>query len=143
MDTQKLIMQTIDAFNRHDADAFVDAYATDANCYDPMYENPLVGHDAIRKDIVEFFDAFPDVHSKFINPVLINGNMAAFEVEITGTHKGSLVSPSGDIPPTNKRMSFKVAQFIEVSATGKIQTNQRYYDMMGIMSQLGLMQENA
>lgn len=143
MDTQKLIQQLLDAFNKHDVEGFANLYATDASSYDPQYEYPLQGRDAIRKDVSDFIRAFPDVKSKINGPILEKGNLVAFQVEVSGTHDGPLPSPGGDYPPTHKSMSFRGGWFINVTPEGKIQSDSRFYDMMAIMAQLGLMQENA
>ncbi|MDP2041709.1 ester cyclase [Algoriphagus sp.] len=143
MDTRKLIQQTLDAFNQHDVGAIAEAYDRDATSYDPQYENPLRGRDAIVKDMADFIRAFPDVQGKITSPVLVSENAAAFEMEVTGTHNGPLVSPNGDIPPTHKTVSFKVGRFVYLTPEGKFKSCNRYYDMLSIMAQLGLMHEHA
>lgn len=126
------------AINRHDADAYALGYAVDATAYDPQYAEPLRGREAIRKDMVDFFTAFPDVQSKVLNTVM-NSDTLAFEVEMSGTHTGPLITPTGTIPATNKRMQMRGGRFMRVNSQGQITECNRYYDLMGIMRQLGLM----
>lgn len=138
MQAQDTINKAIEAFNRHDADAYAALYATEAIAYDPQYPEPLKGREAIRKDIEDFFQAFPDIQAKVVN-VVGRGDTIAFEVEMSGTHKGPLVSPTGNIPATNRRMEMRGSRFNRVDAQGQITECNRYYDLAGIMMQLGLM----
>jgi steroid delta-isomerase-like uncharacterized protein len=137
MSVQDILRQTIDAFNRHDAEAFAACYAGDAVARDPQYAEPLRGRDAIRKDVADFFAAFPDVHAT-LDTLLANGDTAASEGRITGTHRGSLVTPAGPVPATNRRVDVPVARVIRVDGQGKIAECRRYFDMAGLAQQLGL-----
>lgn len=135
---QEIVTKGIDAFNRHDADAFAALYSAEATAYDPQSSEPLKGREAIRKDIEDFFYAFPDVQQTVVNTV-VTGDTVAVEGQITGTHKGPFVTPGGPIPATNRRMEMRIGRFIRVDAQGRITECNRYYDMAGIMQQLGLM----
>ena len=141
MDIKKIAQLEIDAFNRHDIDAFAAVYTENSSAYDPQYDKPLQGRDEIKKDIVDFFRAFPDAEAKILGPILTSENTAAFEVEMTGTHTGPLVSPMGSIPPTKRKIKILGSRIIHVTADGRITSCNRYYDMMGLMMQLGLIQK--
>lgn len=136
--TQEIVTKAIDAFNKHDADAFAALYHTEATAYDPQYSEPLKGREAIRKDIADFFEAFPDVQANVGN-TLVSGNTIAFEVEIRGIHKGPLVTPTGIVPATNRPLEMRGGRFIRIDGQGRITECNRYYDLTGIMQQLGLM----
>jgi len=141
MDTTTIIQiakKEGDAINRHDADAYAAGYAADATAYDPQYPELLKGREAIRKDIVDFFTAFPDVQAKVLS-IVVSDNTLAFEVEMSGTHKGPLLTPTGTIPATNKPMQMRGGRFMRINAEGMIVECNRYYDLLGIMYQLGLM----
>lgn len=126
-----------EAINRHDADAYAEGYAKDATAFDPQYPEPLEGREAIRQDIVDFFTAFPDIKSKVLS-IVASGNMLAFEVEMSGTHKGPLITPVGNIPASNKYMKTRGCRFMRIDSQGQITECNRYYDLAGIMHQLGL-----
>lgn len=138
MPAQDIAKKALDAFNRHDAEAFAALYTEDAVAPDPQYAEPLRGRPAIRKDIEAFFHAFPDVQATVIGEILFDDDNAAFEVQITGTHTGPLVTPDGPVPPTNRRVQISGGRFIRVNRQGLITDCRRYYDMAGIMAQLGL-----
>ncbi len=137
MKAEEAARKSIDAFNQHDAEAFAALYSDSATAYDPQYAEPLRGREAIQQDIEAFFRAFPDVQASISN-VLTNGNGVAFEVTVNGTHQGPLVTPTGDIPPTHQRIELRGGRFIRVDAEGRIIECNRYYDLAGIMVQLGL-----
>ena len=46
-------------------------------------------------------------------------------------------SPQGEIPPSNRQVVVKAAQVIKFEG-GKIKENQHYFDMMGMLQQLGV-----
>jgi steroid delta-isomerase-like uncharacterized protein len=127
----------IDALNRHDADAFAAFYAPDVLADDPQYPEPLRGRDAIRKDIIDFWQAFPDIHFTLKNS-LESGDAVAFEGLASGTHMGSMLGPEGEIPATNRPVRFRFAAFLRLDNQGLIAEERRYFDMAGMMQQLGL-----
>jgi steroid delta-isomerase-like uncharacterized protein len=137
MNAEQIARKAMDAFNRHDADGFAALYSDTVTAFDPQYNSPLKGREAVRKDIEAFFRAFPDIHAT-IDHLLANGNSAAFEVTMSGTHQGPLISPTGDIAPTNQGIELRGGRFIRVNAEGQIIDCNRYYDLAGIMVQLGL-----
>jgi steroid delta-isomerase-like uncharacterized protein len=131
--------ELVDVFNRHEADAFAAFYTQDATAYDPQYAEQLKGRDAIKKDIEDFFMALPDVRAKVLSSVA-GGDTIAFEVEMTGTHDGPLVTPDGHVPPTNRPVKFLGSRVIRFNSQGQITSCNRYYDLAGIMQQLGLLE---
>lgn len=136
MSVEDIQKKQVDAINRHDANAFAALYATRAIAHDPQYPEPLKGREAIRKDIEDFFQAFPDLQARLVS-VLASGDTVASEVELSGTHKVSLASPTGAIPPTNRQVQLRVAGFDRVEGD-VITESRRYYDLAGLMQQLGL-----
>lgn len=59
-----------------------------------------------------------------------------------GTQDGPLMSPNGDIPPTGK---WTEIHFCEVShfVNGKLSEGRLYYDLLGILTQIGVIQAPA
>ena len=139
MTTKYSVKEQIEALNRHDAAAFAGFYTPDALVHDPQHAEPLKGRDAIRKDIADFIGAFPDLNFT-LKTVVESGDTVAFEGAGKGTHKGPMASPAGEIPATNRPMEFRFAAFLRVNGQGLIAEERRYFDMAGMMQQLGLMQ---
>ncbi|PIR82326.1 hypothetical protein COU20_02780 [Candidatus Kaiserbacteria bacterium CG10_big_fil_rev_8_21_14_0_10_59_10] len=137
MNAEQALKGSLEAFSAHDADAFASFFAEGASAYDPQYPEPLRGKDAIRKDIEDFITALPDLSARMLS-LVGNSDVAAAEMEITGTHTGPFVTPEGTVPPTNKTLRMQVGLFVRVDGEGKIVENNRYYDMMSVANQLGL-----
>jgi steroid delta-isomerase-like uncharacterized protein len=139
MSTEDTIRTQLDAFNRRDANAFTGCYATKAEVADPQYEEPLQGSEAISKDVGAWFGAFPDIEARIVRTV-VNGDTYAAEWTMSGTHKGPLVMPDGHVPATGKPIRVALATVGRLDGQGHIAEERRYYDLAGIMGQLGLMQ---
>lgn len=131
------IARSVEYANSHDAKAFAGTYAEDAVVYDPSYPQPLKGRDAIEQDMVELFRAFPDV-TVTVGPLLHDGETFAGEYVLRGTHQGPLASPGGEIAATGKPFSNNGAVFSKFNADGLVSEERRYYDVAGLMVQLGL-----
>lgn len=138
MAAEDFIEKHIKAFNDHDADAWADHYASDAVLYDPQYPEPKRGRAAVRKDIEDFYTAFPDIQFRVVSMVA-SGDQAAVQGVGAGTQDGPMEGPAGVIPTTNKPVEIAFASFIRFNSPGQIVEERRYYDMAGMMMQLGLM----
>ncbi len=104
-------------------------------------QQPTVGIDAHKKEGEYFFNAFPDNHveNKPYKIFFGQGDWTCSVAEFTGTHKGPMIGSDGKtIQPTNK--NFKV-DFCTVAhwKDGKIIEENLFYDLVGMMRQLGLM----
>ncbi len=133
-----VIRQASEAFNRHDADGFAGVYAEDVMVYDPQYPEPLRGREAVRKDMEAFLRTFPDLHGD-VRSILQDGNTYAYEGTATGTHQGPLAMPDGgEIPATHRRVEMSFGFFGKLDAEHKIVEERRYYDVAGLLAQLGI-----
>jgi steroid delta-isomerase-like uncharacterized protein len=139
MTVDEVIRKQVDAFNRHDAKGFASCYASSADVQDPQYPEPLHGTDAVTKDLTDWLTAFPDIQGRLTRTV-VNGETYAAEWSMSGTHEGPLNGPGGHIPATNRKVSMNAAIVGRIDAHGCIVEEHRYYDLAGVMSQLGLMQ---
>lgn len=126
-----------DAMNGHDPKALSELYADDAVVYDPLYPEPLRGRAAIENDAASFFNGFSDLRTE-MHTVLEQDDRGAVELGFKGTHDGTLSSPLGDIPATNKRLDMRVGGFAKLNAQGQIVEERRYFDTGQMMQQLGL-----
>lgn len=133
------ISRQMAALNRHDVAAFIACYSADAEVFDPQYPALLKGREAVGKDIADFFAAFPDLAGTATRNVG-EGGVCAYELRLTGTHKGPMVGPAGLVPPTNRRIDVGGAVIVRFDGEGRIAEERRYYDLAGLLGQLGLMQ---
>ena len=131
-----------DAYNRHDARAVAAHYAQDCVAYDPILLEPLKGRAAIEKDAADFFRTFPDLRVEVIN-IFEKGDRAAGEITMTGTNNGPLVTPTGEVPATGKRIDMRGALVGRINGENLIVEERRYYDTGTLMQQLGLAPQAA
>lgn len=137
-DQQSRIDKFVKALNQHDLQAFVAFYAKDCTVIDPEYPKPLKGHDAVRKDFEKTLTEFPDMKYTLIG-IAASGDTAAIELIARGTHKGDIHGPAGHIRATNRTIELRIAAFERINDEGLITEERRYYDLAGLMQQLGQM----
>jgi predicted ester cyclase len=135
------LMKTLDdAWNSQDWETFSKRHTDDVIVRWPGQRH-TEGIEAHRKEGEYFFKAFPDNHVEN-NPyktLFGQRDWTCSIAEFTGTHKGPMMGLDGKmIPPTNK--SFKV-DFCTVAhwKNGRIVEENLFYDLVGMMKQLGLM----
>lgn len=128
-----VILKHIDAFNGHDGDA--EPWATDGELRAPMAQ--VSGRDDIIGFFGVFWNAFPDVRLE-LHQLLADGQIAAAEGTLTGTHNGVLPTPNGDVAPTGRAVELQFAAFY-VTAGGLIKSEHLFFDQMDFLGQLGLL----
>lgn len=139
MKAEEIVRRQLDAFNRHDAEAFAACYSDNATIADPQFQEPISGSAAIARDVADWFGSFPDVEATLARTV-VNGSQYAAEWSMRGTHKGPLVTPEGHVPATGKPIRVTVVTIGRTDDRGRVAEERRAYDLAGIMNQLGLMQ---
>lgn len=137
-DLEQAARKWLDACNKHDLNALMALYHPNVVNVQPHTPQPLKGKEATRQDFQAFFTAFPDLRMEFL-VIAVKGDTVATEWEFTGTHKGPLPGPNGPIPPTNKRVRVKGAEFTKNDSQGLIIDERGYFDLMSLMGQLALL----
>ena len=140
MANTEITRKAVDAINRHDAAALASLYAEDAVVHDPAYGEPLRGRAGVEQDIVNFVRAFPDLHIAARSTVE-GESLSAGEFAVKGVHNGPLLIPTGEVPATGKKVEFEMAVFSRLNSSGLIVEEHRYYDVLGQLTQLGLVPE--
>lgn len=139
-ENMKLMKTLDDAWNAQDWKTFNERHADDVIIRWPV-QPPTLGIESHQKEGEYFFKAFPDNHIEN-NPYKIlfgQGDWTCSVAELTGTHKGPMMGLDGNtIQATNK--SFKI-DFCTVAhwKNGRIVEENLFYDLVGMMKQLGLM----
>ena len=127
----------IEAFNDHDLDRFVELHAESFVHHDPALPEPLKGHRALREFFQGSVTAFPDIQVEK-ERVFGQGDWVCVEFTFSGTHRGPLLGPGGEmIPATNKPVRFKDCVVLKFEG-GEVTEEREYYDHLGLMTQLGL-----
>lgn len=112
--------------------ALIDELVSD----DFVDHNPMPGQSP-SKDGVRYFvntmrAAFPDLKTTTSEPALVDGNLEALYVVMTGTHQGELMG----VEPTGRTVEFSGIDIIRVDG-GKCVEHWGAADMMALMQQIG------
>ena len=137
---RKILDQYVERYNAGDLDGVMDLYADDA--VQGMPDGTYEGRSAIRERLAMELAACPDVvHS--VRSFVGQGDLFADEWTFVGTHTGPFLLPDGtEIPPTGRHLEVRGMEVVELR-DGKIVLNTLYYDMMGVLAQMGLLPEGA
>ena len=137
------LMKTLDdAWNGQDWKVFRKRHAADTAVFWPGQPNPTRGRDNHEAEAKEFFMTFPDNHL-INNPYKIlfgQGDMTCTVADFFGTMKGRMEVAGGKtIPPTNKKFQVEFCTVAHWSESGEILEERLFYDLVGLMRQIGLM----
>jgi len=133
--TNSLTEREAEMWNTHDIDswrALLDQQAFEVRAPGGMR---MAGREAIETFWNTWNEAFPDNQ---VTPVGIYGDEhgGVLEGRFTGTHSGTLRSPSGEIPATGKPVDLRFAEVHRVEG-GKIIDFHVYFDQLDLLGQLG------
>lgn len=125
------------AVNAHDLARVSDLYATDFQSESPGAGSGLTQAQSMA-NTQGFLDAFPDLHFELRHKIA-QGEFVVVNWVATGTHTGPLPTPRGDtLPPTNKKAAVPGSTTYQFK-NGKVFRNWVHWDMVTLLSQLGLM----
>lgn len=131
-----VIKKEIKAFNAKDWDAYLDCFDKDVVTFEPDEDNPILGHKGLKRRIVTYTNAFPDVRLE-TERLFAQGDLVCLNSLFIGTHKGDLPGPGGTtIPATGKAVRVHGCSVFRFRG-GKITEFIGYYDQVELMSQIG------
>ncbi len=127
----------VEALTANAVDQFLSLHSEDVVLYDPTLPKPLKGHSELRGLVEGLYKMFPDYHVSKVRS-FGQDEWVCLEAEETGTMQGPIHGPGGHmIQPTGK--SFKIQSSIVCKTSdGQISEVRIYYDVLGLMGQLGL-----
>lgn len=133
----RVISDMEEGYNRGDISRFLSAFAPEAVVYDPSLPEPIRGRAAIQDWFVKGHSIFPDIKLERVR-AFADGEFASVEYVETGTHKGPFPGPGGSmVSPTGKAYRHREGSVFRVVG-GKIVEWRLYWDVLGVMAQLGL-----
>lgn len=132
-EAKRLATEFVDAFNERDVERLKALFTPDTVWVVPGAT--LRGREEIAALEQSYWQAFPDCR-RTIDRLVAEGSTVVEEGTATGTHLGTLRTPGGDIPPTERWVSFSYVVILEVKA-GEIASKHFYFDTQGLLSQLG------
>jgi predicted ester cyclase len=98
----------------------------------------LVGPDIVEKGAKQFAASFPDSTGEAqLTLVNGNGNEVIGVWLLRGTNQGPLMTPTDELPATNKRIGFLMGHAVEVKG-GKVERELLYSDSRTMLAQLGV-----
>jgi steroid delta-isomerase-like uncharacterized protein len=99
---------------------------------DHALEAPMRGIAAILAWCAEWLRSTPDLVLQAVN-CIDAGDMTVSTFQVRGTNTGTL----GVLPATNERFDLSLCEVLTYDADGRIVSGEYFYDMLGIMTQLG------
>ena len=123
--------QIEELWNRGNLDAADECFTEDFVSHDPGPQE-VHGPEGFKQNVAAARSAFPDWHLEIVDQVA-EGDKVVTRYVATGTHQGELAG----IPPTGKRVEVP-GMGIDYFSGDKICESWEYYDVMGMMQQLGV-----
>jgi len=125
----------VDSINERSRESFLDFHAESTVLYDPTLGS-LKGRQALDKMWTGLFSMFPDYQIRRVRS-FGQDDWVCLEVEESGTMKGPIHAGPKEIAPTGR--SFRIPSSIICRVDeGRIGEVRIYYDVFGLMDQLGL-----
>lgn len=128
--------KALSALNSGDLDGYINCYADDATLWSPSRRATVRGKGPIQESAEGWFTAFPGLQFKR-DEVIEAGDRIVLECTFSGTQTGPWVRQSGTIPATGRHVEVPYVGVFQVR-DGKIVAERSYFDVLGIMTQLGL-----
>ena len=130
-----LIKRSLDSFAASDWDGFKACFAPNAVYEEYATRRRVTGADQIVALDKGWKAAFPDAAAT-VKSSYTAGDTEIVEVEWEGTNKGALETAAGTLPATNMRVKVGAVLIHKIS-NGKIVELRHYFDMLGLLQQLG------
>lgn len=128
--------ETIDCFNSGDWDRLRELHHPDCVEEELSTERTLHGFDEMLEAARGWKRAFPDGKGT-VAGAYSDGPIAILEIDWGGTNTGPMDSPAGEIPATGRSGHVKACQVFEIH-DGRVASTRHYFNMLTIMSQLGV-----
>ena len=137
-----LARENVEAFNAADWDRFGATLTPDCVYEEPGTQRRVEGQDAILELNKGWKAAFPDAKGT-VTDAFACGDRVAVQITWEGTQSGALGLPGGaEVPPTNRSVKVQACQVARVT-DGKIAEETHYFDVLGMLEQMGALSEEA
>jgi steroid delta-isomerase-like uncharacterized protein len=133
MNATEVVQRYLNAWNRHDADAIVAAFAEGGTYHNPNMDQPISG-EAIATFAKRVWAGYPDFSVELGSMGETGGGLVAFKWVVRGTNTGPGLDGT---PPTGRALTLPGATFLQVEGD-KIRSEHVYHDRQTIAEQLGL-----
>ena len=134
----KLDEEMLDAVNAHDIDRYLEHVAEDIVTTNLSRPEPERGKSNVRQFLTDTFAAFPD-YAIVVKNRTVTENTIVTEINFGGTHDGQLhLGPGQTLPATGRKISVE-GIYVNTVRDGKVVESRQYPNLVGLLSQLGLM----
>jgi predicted ester cyclase len=125
-----------EAFNAHDRDGFAATMTEDVTARAPG-AGDLRGKQAVTAFFQGWIDAFPDGRVD-VKDVHVLDDVVVEEGVFSGTHRGTLSTPAGDVPPTGRAVCVEYIQVLRFRGD-RVAAFHLSFDRAEMLEQLGLL----
>ncbi len=140
-ENEALARAEIDKYNAHDLDGLAGLFSSDAEIVNVPTGVIDRGPKAARDSAQILLSAFPDGKFELVN-VIAGERNAAVEYLGRGTNTGVLTTRAGTLQPTGRKVEMRICDVMDIQ-NGKVTAIRTYWDMYGLMVQLGLIPATA
>jgi steroid delta-isomerase-like uncharacterized protein len=125
-----------EAFNDRDMEAFLDLHSEAVTFSDPTLPEPISGKGELEGLFLRLFEVFPDCRMEVVRVYGLRDWVCADCFE-SGTMKGPIKHPAGEIPPTGKPYRIGTILLCRIDG-GRIAEVKLFYDLLELTTQLGI-----
>lgn len=137
-DAQRYVRDLEAAFNARDPTAMARNYAANIEFSNPITSEPVRGFDAWTELARAWFGAFSDVEMRLVHSTL-TGSRASILFDMSARQTGEFaIAPGETIPPTNRPVSLRIGEFLDLDDAGKVAKDFVLMDGAKLLQQLGL-----
>jgi steroid delta-isomerase-like uncharacterized protein len=139
-DNASIVQRYNDAYNQRDWDAAAAVAAPNATFLNVATGESFRGVDGAKQFLQVWATAFPESQVETTN-IVADAQGAVIEFIGRGTQTGPLQTPAGPIPPTGRSIEHRFCSVNRIE-NGKITESRLYFDVIGLMQQLGVAPPN-
>ena len=135
-DNAALVRRLYDAWNNRDWETFLAAVDQDTEVLSVPTGQTFRGPQGFMQYAQSWAGAFPDARVEVSN-MIVSDEGAVVEFTGRGTHTAPLTTPMGEIPATNRRVEHPFCDVYSLRG-GRVRSQHAYFDVAGLMRQLGV-----
>lgn len=140
-DNAAIVQQFNDAYNQRDWDAAAALVAPNATLMNMATGDTFQGPEGARQFLLVWNTAFPQSQVE-TTEIIAGESGAVIEFIGRGEQTGPLQSAAGTIEPTGRSVEQRFCSVNRIEG-GKITESRLYFDLAGMMRQLGLMPQES
>ena len=124
---QTTILELTDRLNQHDAEAASKLFAENVLVWEPSYDQPRKGREAVRRELEGFFAMLPDIEFTPLT-VMGDGECGFHEWRYQANYQG-------------RPVALRECAVVRLNADNLLAEVRIYFDRLTLLRQLGLMGE--